>query len=261
MWLAGRRVRQLSLTVIPGKTFELAIDVRAEGETRLEPRLLFEDAALLVLDKPPGLPSQGTLATDQATALGWGQRLAGPEVRTVHRLDIGTSGVLLLAKTAAAATSLAAQFREGHVRKRYLALCLGKLADSGELRGWLRPAPRPGSFEIGEARGVPAETNYRVLRRAGPLVLVEARPLTGRTHQIRVHLASAGAPLLGDVRYGGRTSIAHGATALAVVRPLLHAAEICFLHPASGAEMTFAAAPPGDFLAVAALLDAHLPLP
>jgi len=204
-----------------------------------------------VLDKPAGLPSQGTLASDRRNALGWAQQLRGDEVRTVHRLDIGTSGVLLLAKTAAAATALAGQFKQGLVEKRYLALCVGALpADEGRLAQRIGPSARRGVFEVTAAGGVPAVTDYRVLARRPPLMLVEARPATGRTHQIRVHLAAAGAPLLGDPRYGGPSSLRLESELIRATRPLLHATALTVTHPRSQTRVSFEANPPADFAAI-----------
>jgi 23S rRNA pseudouridine1911/1915/1917 synthase len=258
VWIGGRRVRQLSLSVQKGRVIEIAVEDRPMADFA-EPRVIFEDASLLVLDKPAGLPSQGTLASDRRSALGWAQQLRGEEVRTVHRLDIGTSGVLLLAKTAAAATALAAQFKEGLIEKRYLALCVGELpAKQGRLEQRIRPSARRGVFEVGADGGVPAVTDYQVLASRTPLLLVEARPRTGRTHQIRVHLSAAGAPLLGDARYGGPGSVQLEGELLAATRPLLHAAELSVTHPQLGTRVTFEAEPPVDFEAIRAKLA---PLP
>ncbi len=250
MWIDGRRIRRLSLPVKPGKVVEIAFQDRPSTDLA-EPRVIFEDPLLLVLDKPPGLPSQGTLASDRRSALGWAQRTRGTEIRTVHRLDIGTSGVLLLAKTGPAATGLAAQFKQSSVQKRYLALCAGELpAAQGSLRQPIRPSSRRGYFEVGAEGGIPAITDYRVLASKPPLKLVEARPATGRTHQIRIHLAAAGAPLFGDPRYGGPASLRLGGELVTASRPLLHASQIAVTHPGSGTRVRFEADPPADFAAI-----------
>jgi len=247
VWIEGRRVRRLSLAVEANRRIEIVIDDRAPAGLA-EPSVIFEDRSLLVLDKPAGLATQGTLASDRHSALGWAQQRRGREVRTVHRLDIGTSGVLVLAKTAAAATVLALQFKEASVEKRYLALCVGALAaPEGRLAQRIRPSSRRGVFEVSASDGVPAITDYRVLARREPLLLVGARPATGRTHQIRVHLAAAGAPLLGDVRYGGPASVALDGEVIRANRPLLHAAEISLGDPQTGKRLTFGANPPEDF--------------
>jgi len=225
-----------------GRVIELAIDDRPPVDVP-EPRVLFEDSSFLAIDKPAGLPTQGTLTTDRRSALGWAQRERGAAVRTVHRLDAGTSGVLVLAKTGAAATALAAQFREGTVEKRYLAICTGALpAAEGRLAKAIRPSARRGVFEVTSHGGAPAVTDYRVLAGKPPLLLVEARPATGRTHQIRVHLSAAGAPLLGDAT-------------MRASRPMLHAAEISLSHPVRGTRVRFEAAPPADFAEILSRID------
>jgi 23S rRNA pseudouridine1911/1915/1917 synthase len=257
VWIDGRRIRKLSLPVEKGRVIEIAIEDRPLPETAV-PSVIFEDASILVLDKPAGLPSQGTLASDRRSALGWAQQLRGDEVRTVHRLDIGTSGVLLLAKTAASATALAAQFRDGTIEKRYLALCIGELpAKEGRLTYRIRPSARRGVFEATPAGGVPAVTDYRRLGSQPPLILVEARPATGRTHQIRVHLAAAGAPLLGDPRYGGPSSLRLGSELIHATRPLLHAAELRVTHPLLQNRIGFGAKPPEDFAAILDRIVVH----
>ncbi len=257
VWIDGRRIRKLSLAVQKGRVIEIALEDRPT-DGLVEPGVIFEDASLLVLDKPAGLPSQGTLASDIRSALGWAQQRHGPEVRTVHRLDIGTSGVLLLARTAAAATALAAQFKEGQIEKRYLALCVGELSPKeGRLTQRIGPSARRCVFEVSTTGGVPAVTGYRVLESRSPLMLVEARPATGRTHQIRVHLAAAGAPLLGDPRYGGSTSIQLEGELLRATRPLLHAVELSVTHPRTGARVTFRAEPPADFAGIAGRIAAR----
>ena len=258
VWIDGHRIRRLSLPVQVNRLVEIAVeDAPARAGAPSEPRLLFEDRAILVVDKPPGLPTEGTLTSDRRSLLGWAQRLRGREVRTVHRLDVGTSGVMILAKSASAAASLAEQFRLHSVQKRYRAICLGALPSAaGRIDSRIRPSPRRGVFEPCARGGVPAITDYRVLESRPPFLLVEASPVTGRTHQVRVHLAGAGAPLLGDKTYGGQTSVAIGAWVARANRPLLHAQSIAFAHPEYPDRVEFQADPPSDFEAIVAHLAA-----
>ena len=150
--------------------------------------MLFQDADLIAVDKPIGWlthPDRATDRPDVFTFLGGG-------LGVHHRLDVDTSGVLLFSRSTVGARLLAAGFEGGAAEKRYLAVVDAPLPRSaGTLTG-----------EVPEARGKPAETRYRVLRRGAAGVLVEACPITGRTHQIRAHLAAAGAPIRGDLRYG-----------------------------------------------------------
>jgi 23S rRNA pseudouridine1911/1915/1917 synthase len=251
VWLARKRVRRLSLLIEAGQAFEIVIDDRP-SVPQDEPRVIFEDRSLLALDKPAGLPSQGTEASDRHNILGWAQERFDKRVRTVHRLDAGTSGVLVLARSSESATALAAQFKAGTVSKRYLAICVGRLpAEQGRLEQRIQPSSRRGVFEVSDSGGVPAVTDYRVLAQRAPLLLVETRPATGRTHQIRVHLSAAGAPLLGDLRYRGPSGVTLDGEVLRATRPLLHAAELALDHPATGKRVVFKAEPPDDFASLA----------
>jgi len=211
-------------------------------------RLLYADEHLCAVDKPAGVAAQPTLATDRGHLPELVARLVGGEVLPVHRLDRETSGVVLLARTREAAASLSAAFREGRVAKRYLALCARAPAPpDGRIEAPLGPDPaRPGRRAVLPA-GEPAATAYRTLRIGpGGQALVEALPETGRTHQIRVHLAHRSAPLLGDARYGGPRRILE----LAIPRVMLHAQRLELVHPASGARLVLEAPVPGDFAAV-----------
>jgi len=211
-------------------------------------RLLYADDQLCAVDKPAGVAAQPTLATDRGHLPALVAALLGAEVLPVHRLDRETSGVVLLARSRAAATALTAAFREGRVEKRYLALCSrAPQPPDGRVEAPLGPDPaRPGRRAVREG-GEPAATAYRTLR-VGPggQALVEARPETGRTHQIRVHLAHLGAPLLGDARYGGPRRILE----LSVPRVMLHARRLEVVHPATGARLLLEAPVPEDFAAV-----------
>jgi 23S rRNA pseudouridine1911/1915/1917 synthase len=166
----------------------------------------------------------------------------------VHRLDRETSGVTVLARTREAAAALSAAFRDGRPEKTYLALAARTPSPAeGRLDAPLGPDPsRPGRRAV-LASGEPAATRYRTLR-AGPAgtALVECRPETGRTHQIRAHLAHLGAPLLGDPRYGGPRRVLE----TSVPRVMLHARRLELAHPASGAPLAFEAPVPEDFLSV-----------
>jgi len=211
-------------------------------------RLLYADAEVVAVDKPPGVAAQPTLATDRGHLPELVARLLGAEVWPVHRLDRETSGVVVLARTREAAAALSAAFRDGAPRKTYLALCARPPAPpDGRADAPLASDPtRPGRRRV-DPGGEPAATSYRTLR-VGPggHALVEACPETGRTHQIRVHLAHLGAPLLGDARYGGPRRVLE----LSVPRVMLHALRLEVAHPASGALLRLEAPVPDDFAAV-----------
>jgi RluA family pseudouridine synthase len=233
----------------PGEEVELFAPASEQGPLP-EPTLLFEDAGLLALDKPAQLATQGTLASDRANALAWAHAYTGGEVYSVHRLDLGTSGVLLVARNPEVASALGAQLRDGRVEKRYLALAFGRLpAEAGSIEFPLRKGATPGRYEVAPAgTGWPSHTDYRVLAARGDVLFVEARPRTGRTHQIRVHLSYLGAPLLGDRRYRGPSSVAlPSGGAFTAARAMLHAAAIRFDHPVSGTSMEIEAPLPEDF--------------
>ena len=228
--------------------------------------VLMEDADLIVVDKPPGLvvhPAPGHPRGTLVNALlhrchdlaGIGGVLR-PGI--VHRLDRGTSGVLVAAKNDLAHRHLAEQFRAHTIERIYLALVRGVPgADTGGAEGAIGRHPRDRKRMAVQARGGrAAATRWRVLRRfpGSGASLLEVRPESGRTHQIRVHLAAAGLPILGDPVYGRRRAApARGVlAALALERPALHASVLGFRHPRSGECLRFEAPLPAD---LAAALD------
>ncbi len=225
--------------------------------------ILHEDADLIVVDKPAGLvvhPAPGHPGGTLVNALlhhcadlsGVGGVLR-PGI--VHRLDRGTSGVLVAAKHDAAHRALARQFQEHSVEREYRALVRGLPAgEAGRVDRPLGRHPRDRKRISVAARGPvrEAHTAWRVLRRfpASHCTLVAVLPETGRTHQIRVHLASAGLPVLGDPVYGRAARAAGG-----LERPALHAARLGFAHPRSSARMRFEAPLPADLAELLATLE------
>lgn len=198
----------------------------------------YEDAHLLVVAKPAGVlthptPTRrtGTLV-NRLMASGRPLSGAGGDDRPgiVHRLDAGTSGLLVVAKDDETHRALQAMFRRHAVVRRYLALVRGAPAQDV----FLVDAPLARDRARVRVRGVggrPAATEVEVRERFARSALVEARPRTGRTHQIRVHLAAIGHPILGDRAYGGR---GEDSAALGLSRPFLHSAAIAFEHPVTG---------------------------
>lgn len=214
--------------------------------------VIFEDGALLALNKPAGLSVQGgrgqvTTLDDMLVAFA---RSNGKRPHLVHRLDRDTSGVILAAKTKPAAGSLGKQIMARQVKKTYLALVAPGAPEpkAGIIEAPLRRVEqgREAYMRVCEAEHPDAEaaaTRYRTLAEAPGVALMEMSPVTGRMHQIRVHLAHLGRPILGDARYGGALMLA-GAP---VPRLMLHAEALEFRHPDSGKMLRLTADPPQDF--------------
>jgi 23S rRNA pseudouridine1911/1915/1917 synthase len=214
----------------------------------LEP--IYEDEDLLVLDKPAGLvvhPGPGhrehTMVHGLLALLPDLKGIGGSlRPGIVHRLDLDTSGLLAVAKTDQGQASLSAQFAARTVKKGYLALLDGRPAhERGTIDAPIGRDPRLRQRMAIVARGRPARTRYVTLARLDQTTLVLAVPLTGRTHQIRVHFASIGSPLAGDVIYGGST---------AAPRQFLHAAMLRFSRPSDGASVELSSQLPPDLVEV-----------
>jgi 23S rRNA pseudouridine1911/1915/1917 synthase len=239
------------------------ISVRASRhELRAAPEplpldIVYEDEDLVVVNKPAGMAvhvgagvKSGTVVNALLHHIGT-LSTEGGELRPgiVHRLDRMTSGLLLVAKNNVAHRQLAAQFKERKIRKTYIALVHGRLpAESGEIHSSVgrdrvhRVRMRTAGIGAREAR-----TRYRVLRRFAQFTLVEAQPLTGRTHQIRVHFSSIRHPVVGDTLYGAPSQFrVAGRERKTLQRNFLHAAAIEFVHPRSAQPMRFESPTPAE---------------
>lgn len=219
--------------------------------------ILFEDAHLLVLDKPAGMVvhpapghSSGTLVNallHHAAAIAGGKDASRPGI--VHRLDKDTSGVMVVAKTPETHEKLVTMFQAHDLERRYLAIAVGNPPDAITLDTFHHRHPTDRKrFTSRLAYGRRAVTHVRTLERAPGVALIECRLETGRTHQIRVHASENGFPLLGDPVYGGSVSDARirriGAE---LARQALHAAVLGFAHPITGERLRFETPPPADF--------------
>jgi 23S rRNA pseudouridine1911/1915/1917 synthase len=251
VFLDGRRCKVAGRTLHPGQ--EVVVNLEEAGRAADAPaaleraRLLYADQDLVAIDKPAGVAAQPTLTTDRGTLPELVAALLGAPVTLVHRLDRETSGVTVLARNAAAAAALAEAFRTGAPEKTYLALCARPPSPpDGRVDAPLGKDPARAGLRRVDPSGDPSATRYRTLRAGAAAALVEAKPETGRTHQIRVHLAHLGAPLLGDPRYGGPRRVGE----VAVPRVMLHAARLELAHPVTGTPMVLEAAVPEDFRAV-----------
>jgi 23S rRNA pseudouridine1911/1915/1917 synthase len=206
VFLNGRRCRVASRTVRPGDRLRIETSV-PDTTPGAELAILHLDDALVAVDKPPGMPSAPTRAASAGTALellrAELRRRSGPPsgLWSVHRLDADTSGVLLFARTRAAAAALSAAFRRREVVKIYRARVVGRLpATNGSIEQPL--VARAGRAAV-DPRGRPARTDWRSIGEREDHSVVEVTPHTGRMHQIRVHLAALGCPIVGDRLYGG----------------------------------------------------------
>lgn len=226
--------------------------------------VIYEDADIMGFNKPSGLSSQGGRGDHHnLDDLMWAfARSNGKRPKLIHRLDRDTSGILLVAKTTPVASFLGKAMIRRAFAKTYLCVVSNadRLPDRGEVNAALR---REEQGREAWSRVCPpdhpealvASTTFEVLGRSGEAALVRAMPLTGRMHQIRVHLAHLGCPIAGDARYGGALSL----EGRAVGRLMLHALALTFPHPAGG-DATLSAPVEADMAALCEALDLSLPL-
>lgn len=230
-------------------------DAVADRPEAIALSVVFEDEYLVVIDKPAGLvvhPGSGNRTGTMMNALlhHAPQLAAIPRAGIVHRLDKDTSGLLVVAKTLAAQTDLVRQLQARTVKRHYLALVHGALAKDGTVDAPVGRHPVHRTKMAVVERGREARTHYAVRQRFARATLLECRLETGRTHQIRVHMAAVGHPLVGDPAYGKRRS---GDVRLdAFPRQALHAWRLALVHPATGAQIAWESPLPAD---MAALLD------
>ena len=260
--------------VRPGDIVTLMLD-RPHYDTTIEPEempldIVYEDDDLMVVNKPAGLvvhPGCGNFHGTLVNAIAWHMRNIptydpnDPQVGLVHRIDKDTSGLLVIAKTPEAKTSLGVQFFNKTTHRSYNALVWGNFVeDSGTIEGNIGRDPkdrlRMAVFPQGSEIGKPAVTHYKVLERFGYVTLVECILETGRTHQIRAHMKHIGHPLFSDERYGG-TEILRGERTgsyrqfvlngfKTCPRQALHAKTLGFVHPRTKKQMDFTSDIPED---------------
>ena len=273
--LDGRPERSVARTLSAGARVDVFADVArfskkaddGKASVRLEtPRsgfvasqILFEDEWLIAVDKPVGLPTQPTLDESRANVFGllkdFLQKRDGgtPYLGLHHRLDRDTTGVVLFTKDQKANAGVAALFSTRALQKTYQALCLAgsSCPESWEVKNHLGVVARAGkASKFGAVRsgGDSAHTTFKVLEHFPGALLVEAQPHTGRTHQIRVHLAEGGMSILGDTFYGGPADLRLKSGAnLHSARVMLHAAALEFSHPVTNAVVRVCSVLPDDF--------------
>ncbi len=233
--------------------------------------IVYEDTSILVLNKPAGLVvhpaaghAQGTLVN---ALLAHAPELAQlPRAGIVHRLDMETSGLLVVARTLPAHHHLVEQLQSRTVKREYIALCIGAMTGGGTVDAPMGRHPRQRKkMAVLAGGGKPAITHYRLAQRFGHHTRITVNLETGRTHQIRVHMAHRKYPLIGDPLYGGRPRIPKGASDLLIdtlrhfPRQALHARALGLIHPATGEPVQFECPLPQDILTLIAVLEQEDP--
>ena len=229
--------------------------------------VLFQDDDLIVVAKPSGIATHpgaehGASRRDGPTCLSLARAAAGKWVYPVHRLDRGTSGVLVMALHPEAAHQMAAAIASGAWDKRYLAIVRGHLHQPGHRGMTEKPLAAPDDATLKAAT-----THFHVVAQASApwpegghatarYSLVSLTPTTGRTHQLRLHLRALSHPIIGDTRYGDGRHNRRFRAELGVNRLCLHAATLAFIHPRTGAPLSFAAPLPPDLTRALSLFDA-----
>jgi len=252
--------------VVTGDHLEVLMPA-AKGEAKLVAtpidglKVVYDDEYLIVIDKPVGIaahPSpgwQGATVVGAIFAAGYQLATSGAAERqgVVHRLDVGTSGLMVVAKNEIAYSHLKDQFRERTVSKVYHALVQGHMDPTvGTIDAPIDRHPKEDYRFAVVANGKPSITHYKTLEAFPAVTLLEIELETGRTHQIRVHFSALHHPLVGDLTYGSDPVLAQKLT---ITRPWLHAKQLAFIHPGSGERLSFSAEYPEDLTRSLALLS------
>lgn len=248
--------------VAGGERLELKAELA--GEARFEPQaidlnVIHEDDEVLVLDKPAGLVVHPAAGNPDGTLLNallhhCPELSTVPRAGIVHRLDKDTSGLMVVAKTLTAQASLVEQLQARTVSREYDAVVTGVMTGGGTVDAPIGRHPKDRKRQAVTVNGKPAVTHYRVVERFRGHTHVRCKLETGRTHQIRVHLAHQRYPLVGDALYGGRLKMPPGAAEelKALLREFprqaLHARKLAFIHPDKGLRMSFRTALPDDLV-------------
>ena len=215
----------------------------------VEPKIVFEDKIFLVIEKPPGLVVNRAITVKNATLQDWLETRPSRSVNLVrsgivHRLDKETSGLMVIAKTKAAFENLQRQFKERKVKKKYLALVYGKLQpQQGEICLPLARTKKDREKFGVVIGGRKARTKYKIKKYYKGFSFVEVELLTGRTHQIRVHLSFLGHPIVADEKYGGKRAKKDRQSC---PRMFLHASQLGFYHPQTNKWQSFTSSLPFD---------------
>lgn len=255
----GSRVRNASILLAPGVTVEAHVDpaklfddLTARDKTfELTPaRIVFEDPDLIAVDKPSGLPAHATIDEGRDNLVAAVTRFLAkregraPYIGLHHRLDRDTSGIVLFTKSQRVNAAVAETFSRHQVVKIYQAITGSRTGLKHEWTiknhlGKISTKSKRAKYGAVDSNGQAAETSFRVIEQHPRGIWIEAAPKTGRTHQIRVHLAEYGLPILGDDLYGEASALAP--------RLMLHASRLTFPHPITGAELTAISPLPLDF--------------
>lgn len=241
------------------------VETRAMAQD-LPLELCYQDADLLVINKPAGLVAHPAAGNRDGTLVNallhhFPELVTLPRAGLVHRLDKDTSGLLVVARSLRAHTTLVEQLQARHIEREYLAVVNGMLVAGGTVDAPVGRHPVDRQRMAVTSGGKPAVTHYRVLRRFCAHTLLRVKLETGRTHQIRVHMAHIRLPLLGDPVYGGRPRLPPGASphCIAVIqgfrRQALHAERLALLHPVTGERLEWRAEIPADLAELLAVLS------